>query len=82
METLETMRTFYRDRLKYRQRQVDQGIAKPDTLWNEVEAAQRAEYEWQSKRKALQAHRQVIARRYGGEAWMSLSALIGAMLKQ
>jgi hypothetical protein len=79
VEALDTLRAFHRDRLTYRQEQVDQGLAEPDTLWVETEAAQKAEHEWRREAGKLQAQRLTLARRYGGEDWGRLRALLEAM---
>jgi len=79
VRTLDTRRAFHRDRLAYRQEQVDQGLAEADALWAETEAAQRAEHEWQRATSKLAAQRLTLARRYGGEEWQRLGALLEAM---
>lgn len=66
VRALDTRRAFHRDRLAYRQEQVDQGLAEADALWAETEAAQRAEQEWQRATAKLAAQRLTLARRYGG----------------
>jgi hypothetical protein len=66
VQALDTLRAFHRDRLTYRQEQVDQGLAEPDTLRTETEAAQRAEHEWRLEAGKLQAQRLTLARRYWG----------------
>ena len=38
---------FPRDRLPCHREQVAQGLAEPDALWTEAEAAQLVEHEWQ-----------------------------------
>jgi len=81
VKALDTQRAFQRDRLTYRQEQVDQGLAEPDTLWGETEAAQKAEHEWQREAGKLQAQRLTLARRYGGEVWKRLQALLENMLQ-
>jgi len=79
VQALDTLRAFHRDRLTYRQEQVDQGLAEPDTLWAEAEAAQKAEHDWRREAGKLQAQRLTLARRYGGEAWGRLESLLEAM---
>ena len=51
----------------------------PDTLWSEAEAMQRAEHDWQREAGRLRALRLTLARRYGGEQWPRLKALLEAM---
>ncbi len=79
VRALDTRRAFHRDRLAYRQEQVDAGLAEADALWAETEAAQRAEHEWQRATAKLAAQRLTLARRYGGEEWERLGALLAAM---
>ncbi|GAB2723259.1 TolC family protein [Halomonas garicola] len=74
----ETMRDFYRDQLEYRQRQVEEGISEPDTLWSATETAQRTEMEYQKAQQALNAARDRVAREYGGRQWMTLRDLLAA----
>jgi hypothetical protein len=81
VRALDTLRAFHRDRLTYRREQVDQGLAEPDTLWSETEAAQQAEQAWQQAAAKLTAQRLTLARRYGGEAWRRLGLLLEGILK-
>jgi hypothetical protein len=74
----EIMRDFYRDQLAYRQRQVEEGISEPDTLWSIAETAQRAELSHTQAHQALEAAQERIAREYGGEQWTMLRDLLAA----
>ena len=79
MRGLASLRTFRRDRLKYRQEQVDAGLAEADTLWADAEQAEHAEQQWRQAAAGLATLRQRLARQYGGEAWSRLQALLAAM---
>jgi hypothetical protein len=58
---------------------VGQGIDVADSLWTEAEAMQRAEQDWQREAGKLATRRLTLARRYGGEQWSRLQALLEAM---
>jgi len=73
---LETMRGFYRDRLQYRQEQVKEGLEEAASLWEESEKVQQVEHDYRRERGELAAMRLAIARRFGGEAWKRLQALL------
>ncbi len=73
---LDTMRRFYRDRLQYRQEQVKEGLEDADTLWKETEKAQEVEHDYRRKQGELAAMQLAIARRFGGEEWKRLQALL------
>jgi hypothetical protein len=79
VRALDTLRAFHRDRLTYRQEQVEQGLAEPDTLWADTEAAQKAEHAWRREAGQLKARRLTLARRHGGADWGALRALLDAM---
>ena len=79
VQALETLRAFARDRLEYRQERVNQGLDPADSLWNEAESMQRAEHDGQRESGKLAALRLILARRYGGEEWPRLQALLTAM---
>lgn len=79
VRALDTLRAFHRDRLAYRQEQVDQGLAEAEVLWTEMEAAQRVEQAWWREAGRLQAQRLTLARRYSGEARSRLQVLLAAM---
>ena len=76
---LDDYRTFNRDRTVYRQERVNEGLDQPDALWAEFDAAQRAENDWQAARDRLDGLRLTLARRWGGEEWRRLLALLEAM---
>lgn len=76
---LNTLRTFTRDRLEYRQERVNQGLESAESLWSEAESMQRAEHDWQRESGKLQALRLTLAHRYGGSEWQRLQALLIAM---
>ena len=79
VRALDTLRTFTRDRTTYRQERVNEGLDPADSLWAEAEAMQRAEHDWQRESGKLDALRLTLARRYGGEQWQRLQALLRAM---
>jgi hypothetical protein len=81
VQALETLRAFARDRLEYRQERVNQGLDPADSLWSEAESMQRAEHDWQRESGKLEALRLTLARRYGGEEWPRLQALLTAMTR-
>ncbi len=69
---LDDMRQFYRDRLKYRQHRVKEGVEDPSALWAEAEAVQDADAKAAEADAKLSAMRQTVARQYAGEAWARL----------
>ena len=75
-QELDTMRHFYRDRLKYRQQRVDEGLDEADVLWKETEKVQLVEHEWNRESSKLAAMRLMIAREYGGSEWKQLRGLL------
>jgi hypothetical protein len=77
--SLDAPRAVHRDLLTYRQEQVDQELAEPDTLWAETDAAQKAEHEWRQEAGQLQAQRLTLARRFGGNQWGRLRTVLKAM---
>jgi hypothetical protein len=81
VKALDTLRNFARDRLEYRQERVTQGLDPAESLWSEAESMQRAEHDWQRESGKLDALRLTLARRYGGEEWARLQALLTAMTR-
>lgn len=81
VKALDTLRTFSRDRVEYRQERVNQGLDPAETLWREAETMQRAEHDWQRESGKLDALRLTLARRYGGEEWQRLQTLLTAMTR-
>jgi hypothetical protein len=79
VKALDTLRTFTRDRLEYRQERVAEGLDPAESLWREAESMQRAEHDWQRESGKLDALRLTLARRYGGEEWLRLQTLLSAM---
>jgi hypothetical protein len=75
----DTMRSLTKDRLEYRQERVNQGLDPADRLWQEAEALQSHEQQWRAAESKLDALRLTLARRYGGEEWPRLQALLTAM---
>jgi predicted O-linked N-acetylglucosamine transferase (SPINDLY family) len=73
---LDTMRRFYRDRLRYRQEQVKEGLEEAGSLWKEAEKAQETEHDYRRERGELEAMRLAIARRFGGQEWKRLRDLL------
>jgi len=76
-----TLRTFYRDRLSYRQERVNEGLEDPPVLWSEAEQVQKTDYDWRRESGELEAMRLTLARRYGGEEWSGLQVLLTAMTR-
>jgi hypothetical protein len=79
VKALDTLRAFTRDRLRYRQERVDQGLDPADTLWREAEAMQKGEHDWSAASARLGAVRLTLARRHGGAEWERLLTLLSAM---
>lgn len=77
---LDTQREFWRDRLKYQQQRVDEGLDESVTLWQQVEKSRNAEYDYQRENGELTAQLITISRQYGGKEWKRLQALLAAML--
>jgi len=75
-QELDTMRHFYRDRMKYRQQRVDEGLDEADTLWKETEKVQLVEHDWSRESGKLSAMRFMITREYGGSEWKRLRDLL------
>lgn len=78
---LETLRALQRDRLEYKRRQVDEGLAEADTLWTEVERMQKAEHDYRRELETLDAALDTTARKYGGDEWTRLRDLLAAIAK-
>ncbi|MFC2992939.1 hypothetical protein [Halomonas tibetensis] len=72
----ERMRDFRRDRLEYQQRQVEEGIAEPDTLWPVAEAMEQADLAYAERHRRGDALRERIAREFGGGQWTTLRDLL------
>ena len=77
----DTMRNLTKDRLEYRQERVNQGLDPADRLWQEAEALQSHEHQLRAAENKLDALRLTLARRYGGEEWQRLQALLTAMTR-
>lgn len=75
-QELDTMRHFYRDRLKYRQQRVDKGLDEADSLWQETEKVQLAEHDWHGEHSKLITFQRSIATEYGGSEWKQLRVLL------
>ncbi len=75
----EALRVFRRDKLDYVREAVEQGAAEPEMLWPEAEALKRAEIAQRKTRGQLETAREAIARRFGGEQWTRLQALLAAI---
>ncbi|MCB1761331.1 MAG: hypothetical protein KDI68_16295 [Gammaproteobacteria bacterium] len=76
VQGVDRMRRFYRDRLRYRQEQVEAGLEEPERLWTETEKVQQTENDYRRDLGELKATRLVIARRFGGTEWKRLRALL------
>lgn len=76
------MREFQRDRLVYQQRQVEEGIAEPDTLWPVAEVMELADLTYVERHRRGEVLCEHIAREFGGEQWMTLRGLLAEHVKQ
>ncbi len=76
---LGTMQRFYRDQLRYRQEQVKKGLEEEDIVWKATEKAQKVEHDYRRARGELTAMQIAIARRFGGDEWKRLQALLAEM---
>ncbi|MGB5280129.1 MAG: hypothetical protein WBM38_10900 [Arenicellales bacterium] len=81
LQELDTMRHFYRDRMKYRQQRVDEGLDEADTLWKETEKVQLVEHDWHREHSKLITFQRSIATEYGGSEWKQLRALLAEITK-
>ncbi len=79
VQEADTLRRFYRDRLKYRQERVDEGLEEAPVLWAESEQVQKSEHQWRREAQAWNAQGLTLARQYGGIEWRRLQVLLGAM---
>ena len=80
VQALDTQRAFYRDRLQYQQKRVDEGLDEAVSLWSQAEKMQQAEFDWRREDGELTAQLMTLSRKYGGHEWKRLQALLGAML--
>ncbi|WP_445005129.1 hypothetical protein [Halomonas mongoliensis] len=78
----ERMRAFRRDRLEYQQRQVEEGIAEPETLWPVAEAMEQADLAYAERHRRNEAMREHIAREFGGGQWTTLRDLLAEHVRQ
>lgn len=76
------MAAFYRDRLEYFKKAVDEGRVESDTLWSDAEKAKKAEHDAAQGERKLVAALEESARRYGEHEWKTLQALLAAHVKQ
>ena len=76
------MAEFYRDRLSYFKKAVDEGRVESDTLWSDAEKAKKAEHDARQGAVKLDAAMEETARRFGGNEWNRLSALLAAHVKR
>ena len=81
LQELDTMRHYYRDRLKYRQQRVDEGLDEADSLWQETEKVQLVEHDWHREHSKLITFQRSIATEYGGSEWKQLRALLAEITK-
>jgi len=77
----DAMRAFHKDLLEYRKKQVDEGLAEANTLWDVAANVQQAEHEYRKARTKLEAMLESVARQYGGEQWKTLQALLAEHVK-
>jgi hypothetical protein len=78
---LDTMRQFYRDRLEYRRKQVDEGIEDAGSLWPEAEKLQQVEFDYRAEKGKLEMMRESVAREYGGRQWTKLRDLLAELAR-
>lgn len=76
VENADASRALYRDRLEYWRQAVDEGKTEAERLWPEAEALQKADQTYRSAVDGLETERERVARQYGGDEWMRLSALL------
>lgn len=76
------MAKFYRDRLEYFKKALDEGRVESDTLWSDAEKAKKAEHDAAQGERKLVAALEESARRYGEDEWKMLQALLAAHVKQ
>ena len=81
VDGLEERRSFERDRLEYFKKRVDEGLADAPELWPVADAVRIAEAEYREARAELRAMLTHTARRFGGERWKQLRALLAAHAK-
>lgn len=79
VQELGTMQRFYRDQLRYRQEQVKKGLEEEDIVWKATEKAQNVEHDYRRAQGELAAMQLAIARRFGGDEWKRLQALLAEM---
>jgi len=75
------MQAFYRDRLTYFRKAVEEGRVESDTLWSDAEKAKKAEHDHHQGAVKLEAALEETARKYGGGEWKRLQALLAAHVK-
>jgi len=75
-------RAFERDRLEYFRKRVDEGLEDAPELWPVADAVRSAEADYREARAELETLLTHTARRYGGERWNQLRALLAAHAKQ
>jgi len=78
VNTLEERRDFERDRLEYFKKRVDEGLADSPKLWPVADAVRDAEGNYREARAAFDTMLTHTARRYGGDQWKRLRALLAA----
>lgn len=78
-QAAERARDFAKDRLAYYQQRIDQGLASPDVLWQQAESFQSAERERAELAAAIETEALTLARRWGGDQWPRLLALLHAI---
>lgn len=76
------MSAFYRDRLEYFKQAVTEGRVESDTLWADAEKAKKAEHDTRQGEVKLAAALEESARRYGGQEWKRLQALLVAHVRR
>lgn len=78
---LKVMRDLQRDRLEYRRKQVEQGLAEADTLWADAEKMQKADNDYRRELDALETAIDTTSRKYGGDEWKRLRGLLAGLTK-
>lgn len=81
VRALKARADFMRDRLGYRQERVEQGLDPADSLWGDAQAYQEALHTYQEEKAKLDTQRLMLARRYGGDQWPRLKALLESMTR-
>lgn len=66
------MAALARDRLKYKEKRVAEGLAEAPSMWPRAKAAKRAEHKARAKAAQYRAKLETVARTFGGERWQTM----------